>query len=157
MSGLASPRLPSPLRDRRSPLGAWCVALALLLAACGEARTIDIDPSVVQRPLPRADTPIDTALARAGAEVYRNRCVACHRLEDGVAAGPNLRGVTERRDPEWIRGMVLSPDSMFRTDSIAQALLRQYAVPMIDTRIGEPAFRAVLEYLRTQTTAPPPS
>jgi mono/diheme cytochrome c family protein len=125
------------------------VALALS-AACGEGgRGYGIDPAVARRPLPGADAPVDETLARAGAAVFQDRCVACHKLGPGVAVGPDLSGVTERRTPEWIRGMVLSPDSMLRTDSTARALLAEYQVPMMDPRIGEPEFRALLEFLRS--------
>jgi mono/diheme cytochrome c family protein len=84
-----------------------------------------------------------------GAVVFQDRCVACHKLGPGVAVGPDLLGVAQRRDPVWIRGMVLNPDSMLRTDSVARALLYRYQVPMIDTGIGEPEFRALLEFLRS--------
>jgi mono/diheme cytochrome c family protein len=121
----------------------------VLLAACGDRPGgYGIDPSVADRPFPAADAPLDSALARAGADVFQDRCVACHKLGPGVAVGPDLRGVVERRDPVWIRGMVLNPDSMLRTDSVARALLYRYQVPMIDTGIGEPEFRALLEFLR---------
>jgi mono/diheme cytochrome c family protein len=95
---------------------------------------------------------VDAELARAGAEVFRLKCAACHKLGPGVAVGPDLSGVTDRRAPEWLRGMILHPDSMLRADPDARALLAVYSVPMLDTRIGEAAFRAVLEYLRSQPT-----
>jgi mono/diheme cytochrome c family protein len=97
---------------------------------------------------------VDDALARAGADVFQDRCVACHKLGPGVAVGPDLTGVTKRREPEWLRGMVLSPDSMLRADSIARTLLAEYKVPMIDTGLGEPEFRALLEFLRSDAGAP---
>lgn len=128
----------------------------LLTGGCGEGggSRYEIDPGVAHRPLPGAGAPVDDALARAGADVFQDRCVACHKLGPGVAVGPDLTGVTERREPEWLRGMVLNPDSMLRADSTARALLAEYKVPMIDTGLGEPEFRALLEFLRSDAGAP---
>lgn len=139
---------------RRAHFRLVSLLLVAVLAAGCERRGFDIDPSVVERPLPGPETPVDTALARAGAGVYQARCVACHKLGEGVAVGPDLRGVAEKRDPVWLRGMILNPDSMLRTDSLARALLARYRVPMMDPGIGEPEFRAVLEFLRTQPAQP---
>jgi mono/diheme cytochrome c family protein len=130
------------------------LALATLLAVACDRGGYEIDPAVAERPLPERGAPLDTALIRVGARIYQDRCVACHKLEAGVAAGPNLRGVAERREPEWIRGMVLNPDSMLRVDSLARTLLVEYGVPMIDPGIGEPEFRAVLEFLRSEPSRP---
>lgn len=120
--------------------------LALVLPAACER--VEIDPSVAQRPLPAPGDPVDAALAEAGAAVYQKRCAACHRLEGPDLVGPTLGDVADRRDYEWIRGIVLAPDSMLRVDEDARALLDRYRVPMIDTGLDEPRFRAVLEFLR---------
>jgi mono/diheme cytochrome c family protein len=141
-------------RSRRAAAAVVALALALLVVACDRGG-YDIDPAVAERPLPERGAPLDTALVRVGARIYQERCVACHKLDAGIAVGPNLHDVTDRREPEWIRGMVLNPDSMLRTDSLARALLREYRVPMIDPGIGEPEFRAVLEFLRAQAPAGP--
>src|SRR5687767_6479396 len=107
----------------------WCAALAAQ-AGCSDAPRYQIDPSVVERPLPGPDTPLDSVLVQTGSEIFRDRCLACHKLGPGVAVGPDLSGVTLRREPAWIRAMVMNPDSMLRTDSVARALLYQYQVPM---------------------------
>ncbi|MGD2069955.1 MAG: cytochrome c [Gemmatimonadota bacterium] len=120
--------------------------LALVLPAACER--VEVDPSVAQRPLPSPGDPVDATLAEAGAVVFQKRCVACHRLEGPDLVGPTLGDVADRRDYEWIRGIVLAPDSMLRTDEDARALLDRYLVPMVDTGLDEPRFRAVLEFLR---------
>ncbi|HZD05056.1 MAG TPA: cytochrome c, partial [Longimicrobiales bacterium] len=125
--------------------------LAALLAALLTSlscQRVDIDPSVAERPLPRADDPVDPELAAAGETLFRRSCVACHDWTRPVV-GPPLGGVTERRSPEWIRAMVLSPDSMVATDSVAAALMDTYAVPMANLQLDEVRFRAIWEYLRS--------
>lgn len=121
-------------------------ALALLPAAACEE--VEIDPAVADAPLPRADDPVDAGLAAAGETLYRRSCIACHDRENALV-GPPLGGVTERRSPEWIRAMVLFPDSMLANDSTARALLERYAVPMTDLQLDEARYRAIWEYLRS--------
>jgi mono/diheme cytochrome c family protein len=123
-------------------------------SACADGEGYGIDGSVVERPLPAPGAPVDTALARAGGRVFQDRCVACHKLGPGVAVGPDLLGVFERREPAWIHAMVSNPDSMLRADSVARALLYSYQVPMIDTELGEAEVRAVMEFLRVQRSPP---
>lgn len=125
------------------------VGLLLLGGATGCERAT-VDPAVAERPLPSPEDPVDGELAQAGETLYRRTCLACHRLEGEPLVGPNLGDVTRRRTPEWIRAMVLEPDSMLRHDPEARALLERYRVPMIDTGLDEAHFRAVLEYLRRE-------
>jgi mono/diheme cytochrome c family protein len=109
---------------------------------------VEVDPSVAEGPLPSPEDPVDATLADAGEAIFGRQCLACHRLEGPELVGPNLGDVASRRGFDWIRGMVLSPDSMLRVDAQAQALLDRYKVPMTDTGLDEARFRAVLAFLR---------
>jgi mono/diheme cytochrome c family protein len=117
----------------------------LALSACGSP---DIDPSVAEGPIPRPGDPVDAELAAAGETLFQQNCAACHDWVEPLV-GPPLEGVTERRSPEWIRSMVLSPDSMLATDSVVQTLHGDYPVPMPNLQIGEVQFRAIWEYIRS--------
>lgn len=93
-------------------------------------------------------------MADVGAELFRRNCVACHSVGGGSVVGPDLRGVTTRRTPEWIRGMIARPDSMLRVDSVAQALLVHYQVPMLNRELDAARVRAVMEFLWRADHAP---
>ena len=137
-------------RSHRPAHPAAAALLALLALGAGGCERVDVDPSVAEGPLPSPAAPVDSALAEAGRTIYERRCLACHALDGREVVGPSLAGVTGRRDYPWIRGMVLSPDSMLRVDAEAQALLERYDVPMMDTELDEARFRAVLEFLRME-------
>lgn len=126
--------------------GAGLVAVALGVPS--SCQRVDIDPSVADDPLPRAGDPVDPRLAAAGQTLFRRSCVACHDWSRPVV-GPPLGGVTERRSPEWIRAMVLSPDSMLAYDPTARALQDTYATPMANLQLDEVRFRAIWEFLRS--------
>src|SRR5205085_12606993 len=36
------------------------------------------------------------------ANIFRKRCSACHTFGKGVKVGPDLKGVTARRQPDWL-------------------------------------------------------
>jgi hypothetical protein len=141
------------------------LALACLLAACGE--TEDWSPldgpwdpndpraaAILAPPTPGA--PIDLEMAAAGERWYRIRgCLACHSLQGDEVLGPSLLGITGRRDYDWFRGMVMSPDSMLRVDPIAQALLERYRVVMPRQGLDDLRVRAIWEFHRQVDAAAP--
>ncbi len=92
---------------------------------------------------------IDEALVEKGKEIYKKNCTACHKIGKRVV-GPALKGVTERRSPEWIMNMILNPKEMVEKDPTAKALLAEYLAPMADQSLNEEEARAVLEFFRTK-------
>lgn len=126
---------------------AFPVAVVLLGAACDPG--LGVDPSWGNSPLPdpAVDHVPDDLMADVGAELFRRNCVACHSVGGGDVVGPDLSGVTHRRPPDWIRGMIARPDSMIRVDPVAGALLIQYQVPMPNRRLDAARVRALLEFL----------
>lgn len=92
---------------------------------------------------------VDADLAAKGEKTFSTICIACHMAEQRMI-GPALKGVYERRSPEWVMNMILNPDGMIKEDPIAQALLKEYNnAIMLNQNLSEEDARAVAEYLRT--------
>ncbi len=92
---------------------------------------------------------IDAEMAAAGEAKYQAICTACHMAEQRMI-GPALKGVYERRSPEWVMNMILNPDGMLKEDPIAKALLKEYNnAIMLNQNLTEEEARNVAEYLRT--------
>ncbi|MGB3149276.1 MAG: cytochrome c [Maribacter sp.] len=92
---------------------------------------------------------IDAELAAAGQAKFQAICTACHMAEQRMI-GPALKGVYERRSPEWVMNMILNPDGMLKEDPIAKALLKEYNnAIMLNQNLSEEDARSVAEYLRT--------
>ncbi len=92
---------------------------------------------------------VDTELAAKGEKTYSTICIACHTAEQRLI-GPALKGVYDRRSPEWVMNMILNPDGMLKEDPIAIALLKEYNnAVMLNQNLSEEDARAVAEYLRT--------
>jgi nitrite reductase (NO-forming) len=84
-----------------------------------------------------------------GEALYKERgCTACHTIGGGKLAGPDLEGVTDRREREWLRKWIKSPDTMVMTDPIAKELLKEYFVPMPNQGLTEEEVEFIITYLK---------
>jgi len=92
---------------------------------------------------------MDPALAEQGKVLFTAKCSACHKI-DKRFVGPPLKGITEKRTPEWIMNMILNPDKMVVENEEAKKLLAEYLSPMANQSLTEEEARAILEYLRTE-------
>lgn len=92
---------------------------------------------------------IDAAMVARGTELFNTKCQACHKIEKKFI-GPAIKGVTERRSPEWIMNMILNPLEMVEKDPIARQLLIDHnGSPMANQNLTEAEARDILEYFRT--------
>jgi hypothetical protein len=93
--------------------------------------------------------PLDRAMADEGQKIFQEKCSACHKPEEKFI-GPAPMGIMDRRSPEWIMNMILSPEKMVKDDPIAKQLLMDYNLaPMANQNLTEDQARKILEYFRT--------
>lgn len=87
-----------------------------------------------------------------GQHLFQSRCAACHTLGQGDRVGPDLRGVTARRDRAWLARFIATPDQLLaEKDPLATALFAQYQnVQMPNLRLGDADVATLLHYLETQ-------
>jgi cytochrome c2 len=98
------------------------------------------------------DGSIDKAMAKSGAQVFEQKCSACHRMDERYV-GPALGEVTKRRSPSFVMNMVLNPQGMIEKHPVTKKLLAEYLVAMPNQNLTQDDARQVLEYLRTQTSS----
>jgi len=92
--------------------------------------------------------PLDAAMAAKGQAVFAAKCAACHKTTDQKVVGPGLKGVTDRRTPEWIMNQITNPVEMEQKDPVGQALLAKHLTQMTFQNVSDDETRQVLEYLR---------
>ena len=84
--------------------------------------------------------------------IFRSRCAACHTIGKGAGVGPDLLGVTERRDRTWLARYIAEPDRVLAEgDPIATQLLARFhevRMPNLGLSSGEVAM--LLGYLADQ-------
>src|SRR5215468_2238282 len=60
-------------------------------------------------------------------KIFTQRCMACHTFGKGVKVGPDLKGVTERRQRPWLLKFIRSSQTVIASgDPIATGLLQQF-------------------------------
>jgi mono/diheme cytochrome c family protein len=91
--------------------------------------------------------------ADAGQAIFEEKCVACHTIGGGRLVGPDLQGVTTRRERDWLARWIAAPDKLLAEgDPIAAQLFQEYNnVPMPNQGLTEAEVAALLAYLETQT------
>lgn len=95
------------------------------------------------------DEDIDDELAKNGSVLFLQKCTACHKT-DKKFIGPSMKGLYDKRAPEWVMNMLLNPTEMIEKDPIAKQQYNDYnQVLMIDQNLTEDEARALAEYLRT--------
>lgn len=105
----------------------------------------------------RAQTPagpvgVDPNLAKTGKRLFTDKgCQACH-IMGKKSAGPDLVGVLERRDPDWVRRWLKTPEAMYETDSTAKALLQEFNnTKMPNMKLKDNEIEAFLHYFADET------
>jgi len=91
-----------------------------------------------------------------GAYVFRSRCSACHTIGKGDGVGPDLAGVTTRRERAWLARYVTEPDRVLAEgDPIATALVAKYKnITMPNLRLDHEEIAAVLSFLENLGRGP---
>ncbi|GGU51228.1 hypothetical protein GCM10009504_04760 [Pseudomonas laurentiana] len=94
----------------------------------------------------------------SGEQIFRTRCSSCHTLGDAEHAGargigPDLLGVTQQRDRQWLVRWLKEPDQMLaQKDPLAMLLYEQYnRLAMPNLRLGDTEVAALLSYLAEET------
>ncbi len=90
-----------------------------------------------------------------GEEIFEQKCSACHTIGGGSRVGPDLKGVTERRERSWLVSFISDPDAMFsKGDPIALTLSREFGnARMPNLGLSPKQVNAVVDYLAAQTRA----
>jgi len=98
---------------------------------------------------------MNTGLAmgtQPGQSMYKKICAPCHTIGVGDRVGPDLRGVTERRDRAWLTSYIRNPSGMrAKNDPVATALAAKFApVRMPNLRLSEQDAADVISFLQRE-------
>ncbi|MBE0595863.1 MAG: c-type cytochrome [Desulfuromonadales bacterium] len=104
-------------------------------------------------------------LAEKGESLFAQKCTPCHAIGGGDRpTGPDLAGITERRERQWIRRFILDPQGIIADDPAARQLAEKYPMAMPDLGLSEAEAEALIAFLAMPTeeehqagevTAPP--
>jgi nitrite reductase (NO-forming) len=97
--------------------------------------------------IPATSAPTDPA-AQSGKLAFESKCLACHTVAGGERMGPDLFGVTKRRDSAWLTRWLKSPEQMLQSDPAAKAMLEKYKVPMPNQGLSDNEIAQYLAYFK---------
>lgn len=85
----------------------------------------------------------------SGKEIFTGNCTACHSIGGGDILGPDLAGVTERREAEWIKSFITNSQQMVAAgDEIAVELFNKYnKIPMPPHQFSDEEMNNLISYL----------
>ena len=92
-----------------------------------------------------------------GEQLFRTRCATCHSItgtELENALGPDLLGVVQQREMNWLINWLRAPDQMLaEKDPIAMALYEKYdQLPMPNMRLNQQEVMDLLSYIDEETS-----
>ena len=98
---------------------------------------------------------MNNELADAGARIFYESagCRQCHTIGGGRMAGPDLLGVVERRQLDWLRKFIQNaPAVIMSGDPIAQAIYEEYhGTIMPNMHLPDEAVDRVIHYLAAES------
>ena len=89
-------------------------------------------------------------LGLSGEEIFKTKCMLCHTYGEGKKIGPDLKGVTKKRSPDWMKSMIKDPQAWVKTDAEAKKLFEEFKnVPMVVVPpLKDAEIKGVIDYLK---------
>jgi protein SCO1/2 len=90
-----------------------------------------------------------------GQYLFTKKCGACHTVGQGDKIGPDLVGVTDTRNRDWLMRKIQNPEQLLaEKDPITMALAEKYGhVNMPNLRVADEDANYLIGYLVSQTSA----
>ncbi len=87
-----------------------------------------------------------------GQPIFEEKCQGCHNIGGGRLVGPDLKGVTSRRDRDWLISFITSPDQLIaQGDPLATQLAQEYDMAMPNMGLSDQEAEEVLAYIEAQS------
>ena len=96
--------------------------------------------------------PIEHGMAaETGQQIFQTLCTTCHTIGKGKLIGPDLAGVTLRREESWLKRQIIEPEMLLaENDPIAMQLLQEANnIPLVPLGLGDAEATAVIAYLKS--------
>ena len=124
----------------------------------GRTAAIGVSLSILSLLIPTAGSARQSPIEQ-GQEIFETTCFACHTVGGGRLVGPDLQGVTERRDEDWIISFVQRSQAVIESgDPAAVALAEEFpGLLMPDNALTDAQVRAGMAFVdegRATTAAP---
>lgn len=95
---------------------------------------------------------VDKELAKSGKKLWTAKgCMGCHTIGKGKLAAPDLDGLYERREAEWVKRWLKEPEPMYETDDAVKAMLKEWnGLKMPNLKLTDAEIDALMHYIGEQ-------
>ncbi len=97
--------------------------------------------------IPATQAPTDPVAVKGKLD-FESKCLACHSIAGGDRLGPDLYGVTKRRDDAWLTRWMKTPEQMLQTGPEAEAMLEKWKVSMPNQNLSNEEIRQYIAYFK---------
>jgi len=118
-----------------------------LIAAGGMPEGGGAEAGIEHHNIPATAAPSEPN-AQKGKLAFESKCLACHSIGGGDKLGPDLYGVSKRRDDAWLARWLKSPEEMLKTDAQAKAMLEKWKIPMPNQGLGDEEIKQYIAYFK---------
>lgn len=89
--------------------------------------------------------------AQTGEELFKSVCSSCHTIGKGNLIGPDLAGVHQRRNNDWLVSFIRSSQSMIKAgDPDAVAVFNQFnKIPMPDNNLSDDQILSIIDHIKS--------
>lgn len=101
-----------------------------------------------------------SADASKGEQLYQQKiCGSCHTIGGGRLVGPDLKGVTAKRERNWLIRWIVEPDKMLAEgDPFAKQIAQEYNnIPMPPSGATKAQVEDILAYIEAKSAGSAPS
>ena len=94
---------------------------------------------------------IQATAQNAGETIFKQKCTACHTIGKGKLVGPDLSGVTSRREEAWLKRQIKTPDVMIaeKDPIVLENLKISNGVPMAPLGLSDAEVVDVIAFLKS--------
>jgi mono/diheme cytochrome c family protein len=93
--------------------------------------------------------------AAAGAAIFKQKCTACHAIGK-VVVGPDLKGITERREEEWLLKWIKNAPALIASGDPIAKEVEQFSPAMMSAfpELSDDDIKGILAYVKAEETKP---
>lgn len=96
--------------------------------------------------------------ASDGEALFKAKCTACHTIGGGKLIGPDLKGVTQRREASWLSAWIKAPDKLAASgDATAKQLVTQFGMQMPNMGLSDADVASLVAYFQSVDGGAPAS
>ena len=83
-----------------------------------------------------------------GQAIFKQKCQACHSIGGGRLVGPDLKGISSKRDKDWLIRFISIPDRLIaQGDPIARDIVKEFGMPMPNLGVTAEEAQAIMVYI----------